>query len=350
MANIDFLDNLDFKKTDPEGMISHIEAFPELIRDAFTVAKSHTLPSYYIKAKKVVLLGMGGSGAAGDIIRDLLVESGLVVESIHNYILPGFVDKETLVIASSYSGNTEETLAGFISGFEKGAKLVAITTGGRLKILAEKYNAPVFNFNYQAPPRATFPYLFVLLYSIFVKLGYLHISETETEQTLQFLENTLAKYRYSNSLFSNPAKILAQKILGKSPIIYATEKLAGVAKRFKDQINENAKNFAFYELLPEANHNAIEAYGRPKDQLAVIILESNFDQTRNILRENILAEIIHKNHLLLERVKFIQAKDQLVEILVQVMFGDFVSFYLAMLNRVNPSLNDTVDILKKRMG
>lgn len=347
---MDILDKMDTKKVDPKGMIHHIKSFPMLCEQAFAIADSYSIPSYYIKAKKVVLLGMGGSGQAGDIVKNLLYsQTDLVVESVHDYTLPGFVDKDTLVIASSYSGNTEETLSGFIAAYEKGAKLIAITTGGKLKILAEKYRVPLLQFDYQCPPRASFPFMFIFLLSVFNKLGYIEFDHTRLGDTIIALNKMLDKYQISNSLLGNPAKILAEKIFGKIPVIYTSEKLVGVGARIKGQFNENSKSFSFNEEFPEINHQSLEGLSHPKNTTFILMLESNFEYDRNILRENITSEILTRNKIAFERVKFLQAQDQLTEIFLHVMFGDFVSYYLAMLNKVNPGTNDIIDYFKGRL-
>lgn len=351
MGSIDALDRIDYKRVDPKGMIKHIESEPQLYKDAFEQAKKHTLPSFYLKAKKIVLVGMGGSGAANDVLKGLLTEStNLVIESVHNYSLPGFVDSDTLVIASSYSGNTEETLTAFIAAHEKGAKLVAITTGGKLAILATKFDAPLFTFDYDCPPRASFPFLFTFTAQVFAKLGHIKMDEEEMEKVIIVLSELTEKYHTTNSLFSNPAKILAQKIHGKIPVIYASEKLAGAAARMKAQINENSKNFAFFAEFPELNHNDLEGIIYPKDNCYIVMLESAFENERIVIRENVTAELLKKNRVTVERIKFAHSQNRLIEILSIIMFGDFVSYYLAILNKANPGINDFVDLLKKRLS
>jgi glucose/mannose-6-phosphate isomerase len=351
MGNFELLENIDFAKADPKGMMKHIKSFPELFEDAYKIASEFSLPAYYIKPKKIVLTGMGGSGESAEAIKALLTENtDLSVEIVHNYMLPGSVDKDTLVIATSYSGNTEETLASFISAYEKGAKMIAICSGGKLQILAEKYKAPTFVIPYQSPPRAAFPYLFTFLVMIFVKLGYIEFSEEKAKKIKQILSNALEKFAPTSSVFGNPAKILAEKIYGKVPVIYATEKLIGVAERMKSQFNENSKNFSYFEEFPELNHKSLEGIFSPKDNIFIIMLESNFEYDRNQLRENITSDILSKNKVSFERVKFLEATDRFSEIFLMCMFGDFVSYYLAILNKVNPGINNVVDYLKEKLG
>lgn len=350
MSKVEPLENIDLAKVDPTGMIGHIENFSEMCRDAYKQAQNIVIPPYYIKPKKIVLLGMGGSGQTLEIAKDLLYESDLVIECVHNYIIPGWVDKDTLVIASSHSGNTEEVLAGFITAYQKGAKLIAITTGGKLKTLADKYKAPVFVFTCESAPRAAFPYLFFPLLVILDKLGHLKITQNDVDTTTAFLDEATKKYHSSVSAFQNPAKILAQKLHGHFPVIYATEKLHGVGMRLKAAFNENGKNFAFSEDLPELNHKSLEGLAHPKEMAYILQLESNYEYSRNQIRENVTADVVARFKTPIERVKFIQVKDRLSEICLHILFGDFVSAYLGLLNNENPGINDVVDYLKSHLN
>jgi len=351
MGNMEMLDKIDFKKADPAGMIDNIRGFINSAKDALEISSRFSIPSYFIKAKKVVLAGMGGSGAADDVVCELLKNKpDLIVESIHDYSLPVWANNETLVVVNSYSGNTEESLSCFLEAVNRGAKIVCITTGGKLKVLAEKYKVPVIEFEFKGAPRASFPYLFILLLMIFVKLGHLAIEMNDFESLFASLTELEKKYGPEVSLFSNPAKIMAEKIHGTVPIIYCSEKLKGAALRFKNQINENGKNFSFVEVFPELNHNSIEGYAKPNEFCTIVMLESNFDRDRISLRQNLTAEIVRKNKIPLERVKFVNSKDQLSEVLAFVLFGDFVSYYLAILNKANPGTNDTIDYLKSKMA
>ncbi|HOX41765.1 MAG TPA: bifunctional phosphoglucose/phosphomannose isomerase [bacterium] len=329
-------------------MAFQIENFPDMLLLALDLSRQHSIPSYYLKAKKIVLCGMGGSGIAGDVMQSLLSESSnIVVESIHGYLLPGYVDKDTLVVANSFSGNTEETLASFGSAYDCGAKLIAITTGGKLKALAERYKVPVLSFSFEGHPRASFPLNFVMLASVFEKLGYVDLSvlgeiaKTLKVQTKQYLPNV--------SVLGNPAKNLAEKIVGKVPVIYASEKLYPAALRFKAQINENAKSFAFCEPLPELNHDAIAGYQFPKLPIQVVAFESSFEQERIQLRHTITEMILRDHKISYEKVYFSQVRDRLEEMLLAIMFGDFVSYYLAILHGVRPADNKTIDFLKEKL-
>lgn len=341
------LDKINFSKIDPENMIGMIENFPQLCRNAWNEAKKFSIPSYYIKAKKIVVCGMGASGISGDILKDFLQKNkDVIIESIHDYMLPGWVDKETLVIITSFSGNTEEALANFYEASEKNAKIFVVTTGGKLKIVAEKYRVPLFVFNLNCQPRAAFPYLFSALTSIFTRLGYLSLSDDSFLKTVSFLEDFISKIKSTNLKNANQAKILAEHLRDKNIVIFASGILKSVARRFKMQINENAKQFSFVEFFPELNHNTVEGLSVPKNSNAIICLESNFDTKEIIKRQNITSVICAKKNILFERIKFVPCDSEMSEVLMMVVFGDFLSYYLAVLNNEDPTPVKTISFLK----
>lgn len=344
------LDNINFKKADPENMYLHIENFPQTCLNAWDQMKDFAPPSYYIKPNKFVILGMGGSGVAGDVIKDLFRDSNVVLEVIHDYNVPGWVDKDTLVIANSYSGNTEETLSAFMSAKEKGAKLLIVTTGGKLKILANKLKVPCIEFHYDAMPRAAFAHLFVALLTIFTKIGRLKLSNSEFRSSIDTLNEYASKFKLSNKTSVNPAKTLANKVYDLTPVIYSSGNLSSVGKRMKEQFNENAKNFAFCEIFPELNHNAVEGYHHPKHNSFIVMLESNYDHERVVKRQNITCEILRKNKIKFERVKFLPCDSPISEILVCILFGDYVSYYLAILNNEDPSSIRNIKYLKSELA
>ncbi|MCL5072171.1 MAG: hypothetical protein M1308_14970, partial [Actinobacteria bacterium] len=204
-------------------------------------------------------------------------------------------------------------------------------------------------FNFDSQPREAFPYLFLLLLSIFNKLGYFNISNKDIERTAEFLGQYRDKFKTETPFAINLAKALASRISGKVPLIYAGGYLKSVAKRFKSQFNENAKTFSFAEAFPELNHNVISGFEKPKATNFVIILESNYDFERIIKQENITAVILRKFNIELERVKFVPCDSPLSEILLMVMLGDFVSCYLGILNGVNLSDIKNVIFLKNEL-
>ena len=261
---VDLDDLLIYRQLDASGMLDHLHQFPEQCRLAWEKVLKFNLPPEYSPVDKVVILGMGGSAIGGDMVRRLaLAESKVPVWVHRDYGLPPFVDRKTLVIASSYSGNTEETLSAFTASLKTPAKKLAITTGGRLRQLAAKEGIPVFSIDYQAPPRTAFPHSFVPLLGIFQKLGLLGDKSADLKQALQILNQLSKDLVETTPLVANPAKQLAAKLRGHLVVIYGGEVLSEVARRWKTQLNENGKAWAFFELFPELNHNAVAGYEFP---------------------------------------------------------------------------------------
>ena len=168
------LDNLKvYQQADPEGMLARIKELPMQCRQAWQAAMSFKLPSDYAAIDKVVILGMGGSAIGGDLVKSLVMSEAKIPVIIHrDYGLPAFVDEKTLLIASSYSGNTEETLSGFEPALKTKAKKLAMTTGGKLQQMAEANNIPVFKIEYKAQPRAALGFSFIPTLGVMQKLGY----------------------------------------------------------------------------------------------------------------------------------------------------------------------------------
>jgi glucose/mannose-6-phosphate isomerase len=351
MSHERLLDNINFQAVDPKDMYYHVDHFPTLCHDAYQFTKSIEIPASFMGLKKIVFTGMGGSGQTGDIAKSYLIErTDLVVESVHNYILPGWVDDDTLVIANSYSGNTEETLASLEIAHKKNAKLIAISTGGKIADHAKRDGAVFVKFDYKSAPRAAFPYLFIIVATILAKLGHLDLDEKKMTAVVEMLQEYRAKYTATIPFAKNQAKKQAVEIYGKIPVVYASEKLSAVAGRMKAAFNENSKNFAYVEEFPELNHKSLEGLLNPKGMVHMLMLESNFEQKRNLMREHISAEILKKYDTHYDVLKFPVATTWLKEILLFVMFGDFVSYYLAILNHANPGINDIVDYLKEKMA
>jgi len=276
---IDLDDLLIYRQIDTSGMLNHLREFPEQCERAWEKVLKFDLPREYSIIDKVIVLGMGGSAIGGEVVRRLaLAESKVPVWVHRDYSLPPFIDEGTLVIASSYSGNTEETISAFTESLKTPAKKLVLTTGGKLKELAEKEGIPVFLIDYQAPPRAAFPHSFIPLIGIFQKLGLLGDKSADLQEALQILNKLSKDFVETTPLVSNPAKQLATKIWGQVAIIYGAEILSEVAQRWKSQLNENGKTWAFFELFPELNHNGVVGYEFPsqvKEGIFVLLLRSS---------------------------------------------------------------------------
>lgn len=326
---------------------------PRQCREAWHQALDFPLPPDYSAVDRVVILGMGGSAIGGDLVRTLALTQGGVPVLVHrDYSLPPQVDARTLVIASSYSGNTEETVSAFTEALQTPAKKVVVTTGGRLKALAEESHVPVFTFRYKAEPRAALGYSFFSILAIFHRLGLLSTQSQDIDETIKVLQELSAGLDKGVPQETNPAKQLAARLLGRLVIIYGAGILSQVAFRWKTQFNENSKNFAFSECLPELNHNAVVGYEFPSwfaEKAFVILLSSPSLHPRILMRYNVTAELLARARIAHEVVQA-QGESPLSQIMSALLLGDYVSYYLAMLNEVDPSPVAAIDYLKERLA
>ena len=311
------------------------------------------IPPEYSQISNVVIVGMGGSAIGGDIVRRLAMYESKVAVRVHrDYGLPAFVDENTLVIASSYSGNTEETLSAFTEALENRAKKMVITSGGKLKQLAEKERVPVFVIDYRAPPRAAFPHSLIPLVGIFQKLGLLADKLVDLHEAVDILNQLSGDLAETRSLASNPAKQLAAKLWGRIVVIYGAEIFSEVARRWKGEFNENSKAWAFFENFPELNHNAVVGYEFPpeaKERIFVLMLRSSLLRPRNLLRYEVTAKLLAKAGITYEFMES-TGKSALSQILSLVLLGDYASFYLSMLNEVDPTSTNAINFIKQYLA
>lgn len=348
------LDNASvYRQFDKSGMLNHLHGFPEQCQKAWEKVLKLELPREYAKISNVVIVGMGGSAIGGDIVRRLaLAESKLPVWVHRDYGLPAFVDESTLVIASSYSGNTEETLSAFTESLRTPARKLVITSGGKLKHLAENEGIPAFVVDYQAPPRAAFSHSFVPLVGIFQKLGLLGDKSADLQEAVDILNKLSTDFIETKPLASNPAKQLAAKLWGHIAVIYGSEMLSEVARRWKTQFNENSKVWAFFESFPELNHNAVAGYEFPpeaKERIFVLMLHSSSLRPQSLLRYEATAKLLAKAGIAYE---FAEARGEnaLAQVMSLVLLGDYSSFYLAMLNEVDPTSIDAINFTKQYLA
>jgi glucose/mannose-6-phosphate isomerase len=342
-----------YKRLDPAGMRERIRELPQQCLKAWQQALNFKLPKDYSNIDKVVILGMGGSAIGGDLLKSLsALEKKALVLVQRDYDLPLFVDAKTLVIASSYSGMTEETLSAFVQALSTPTKKLAITTGGRLKEIAEQNDIPVLTIDYKAPPRAALAHSFLPLLGICQKLGIVSDKSKDVAEMAQVLNDLQATIDDNLPLKLNPAKQLATKLYNHLAVIYGAGFLSKAAQRWKTQINENSKAWAFYEIFPELNHNATVGYEFPTDlaqRLFVVFLRSPRLHPRTLIRYKLTAEMLTNAKVSHETVDT-RGKSALSQMMSLVFFGDWVSYYVALLNETDPSPVKIIDYLKKRLA
>jgi glucose/mannose-6-phosphate isomerase len=351
MVNLD--DVQAYKRLDPENMREPLHGLPQQCRAAWDKAKEFQFPGDYANIDKVVILGMGGSAIGGDLVRSLFSSKKKPIIFVNReYDLPAFVDERTLVIASSYSGNTEETLSAFSQALKKNCKKLAVTTGGKLKAMAEHAGVPVFIIDYAGQPRAALGYGFMSLIAFLRKLGFTEDKRDEVEAMMQDLERLLAELKETVPARSNRAKQLAAKLHGKIAVIYGAGILSEVAHRWKTQINENSKSWAFYETFSELNHNAVVGYQFPQElasKIYVVLLRCPSINPRNLIRYRITSELLEQNSVSHETIES-QGKSELSQMMGLIYIGDWVSYYLAMINETDPTPVKVIEYLKKRLS
>jgi glucose/mannose-6-phosphate isomerase len=346
-------DSSELKKLDPEGMLARIHEVPWQCQQAWQMAREFNLPQEYSDINKVLVIGMGGSAMGGDLVRSLVAPKARVPIIVHRgYDLPAFVDDKTLVIISSYSGNTEETLSGFSQALETGAKKLAITTGGKLKKLADENSIPVLTFKYRSQPRAALAFSFLPILYFMQKLGVVGDKSAEVDEALNVLQKLSIKIDETRPVSKNPARQLAEKLHGHLSVIYGAGLLSEVAHRWKTQFNENSKAWAFYEVFPELNHNAVVGYQFPPElaeKIVVVLLRSELLSQRIRLRYEVTCELLKRAGVHYEFVDG-EGTKPLSQMLSLVLFGDYVSYYLAILYRIDPSPVETINYLKEQLA
>ena len=348
------LDDLTtMRKLDAQDMLGRIVEMPSQCHLAWARVATFDLPPAYRQAREVVILGMGGSAIGGDLLRTLVAdECPLPVLVNRGYAVPAFVDGRTLVIASSYSGNTEETLTAFRAALHMGAMGLAMSTGGQLARVAEEHNLPFYRIEYESVPRAALAHSFVPLLGIFQRLGFIADKGDDLTEAVEVMTRLQEEIGPQVTTEDNPAKRLAQRLHGKLPIVYGADHLSAVARRWKGQFNENSKSWAFFEEMPELDHNAVLGTRWPRElvpRLLVVMLTSEGDHPRNRLRFEITRELLEREGVEVEVISA-WGEGRLAQMLSSIHFGDFVSFYLAMLNNADPTETEAIERLKERLA
>jgi glucose/mannose-6-phosphate isomerase len=338
------------RKLDPGGMLGALRGLPEQCQEAWTKAHGLKLPAAYQNIDRIVVLGMGGSAIAGDLWRVLLQrESDVPVFNVRQYDLPPFVNERTLVVASSFSGETEEVLSAFRQALATPAPKIAITTGGQLLTTARANGVPAFSFTYNQEPRSAIGWSLLPLLAIGEALGLMQDVGHDVDEAITAIREVVAESAEDVPEETNGAKQLAHKLCEKLPVIYGAGPLLEVAHRWKTQLNESAKTWAFHEELPELQHNAIVGYGLPQaiaKETAVVFLESaTLVHARVRLRYRFTQDLLRKAGISVLTAK---AGDgcALAQMLSLVLLGDYVSTYLAFLYGGDPTPTKAIDELK----
>lgn len=352
---VDFDNVSELSAVDVSGMLGALERFPEQVREAVDIGQSEIALPSISGSRTIAVLGMGGSGISGDVVAALAAESGLrlPVITVKGYRLPAFIDSDSIVFAVSYSGNTEETLVGLQQALDRGAKVVAVSSGGELSKIAEKQDIPLFKIPGGMQPRASLGYLFVPMMCALEKMGLIDGAVAELKNADALLEQRRSEYGVSAELDANPAKRLAKDLVGYMPVIYGAEGyLAVAASRWKAQFNEMAKVPSFSNYFPELNHNETVGWKNLQEvcqRCHIIVLGEPALDRRIEKRVKITLDLIQDSVGRTTRA-YARGSNTTERLLDLVNFGDWTSVYLALALGEDPTPVTRIENLKKLLA
>jgi glucose/mannose-6-phosphate isomerase len=349
------LDDLDyFKQVDTLNMIGEIDNLPDQLALAYQLGMQQELPGWK-DIRQVVIAGMGGSAIGADLLTSYCAPLAPIPVFVHrDYGLPLFArGEETLVICSSHSGNTEETLDAFEAARESGCRVIAVTTGGELSRRAHENNVPLWTFEHEGQPRAAVGFSFGLLLAMFQRLGFVPDQKEPLEDALASMKRSQERIRPEVPTVKNPAKRYAGQLMGRWVTVVASGLMKAVARRWKGQINEIAKAGANFEFLPEADHNTIAGTMHPDEVLnphtMTLFLRALSDHPRNRLRSDLTRKAFMLEGM---NTDFVDARGRtpLAHMWTMVLFGDYLAYYLAMGYGVDPTPVPTLADFKMSMA
>lgn len=346
------LDSIEsIKKLDSQNMLGSLMKLADQIDQIASEIKQLKLPASYKKTKKIVFFGMGGSALGAHCISSIFKsELKVPVEIVNGYDAPGTVNKDTLVIVVSYSGGTEETLSALRAAKQRGAKLVVVTSGGELAIISKKNKIPALVFETEnnpcGSPRMGLGYTTFGPLLILGRLGFLKISFKDIDGIIRAARRYQDLFGPNSNDRENPAKELVKKMLGDSMWYVGAEHLAGNVHVAANQLNENAKRFGGYFLIPELNHHLLEGLSFPEAGPGTFFfIESNLYGTRVQKRFVVTKEILKKHNINFLTYQCVE-KTRLLQSLEVLVLGSYLSFYLAILEGIDPTAIPTVNFLK----
>jgi glucose/mannose-6-phosphate isomerase len=340
----------DIKKihaVDKSNMLAVISSLPSQIEKTKTLVTGLEVPK--LNPSSIIISGMGGSSVGGELIRDWLNDK-MHIPIIANRTsgLPRFAGRDTLVILVSYSGNTRETLACAEHALRRGCNIVGVTSGGKLEKLCKSRDFPYILLPPGMPPRGAIGYLFSSIAFLLQEMALVRVEE-EMHEARGFIEEVQHNWTANVEAKNNEAKKIAKLIEKRTPTVYGHSHYNAVARRWKTQINENAKTLAWWSEIPEMDHNEIEGWAMDSKgkKFAAIFLRDRNESTEIRNQVKATVEIISKKSKVHE--VWAQGTTILSRMLHNMYLGDYVSFYLAMLKGVDPMPVHAIQEVKKKV-
>jgi len=340
----------EIRRIDKSNMLSFSIEAAKHYNEATKI--SEKMSADFTKPENIVIAGMGGSAIGGELLKDYTrIQAPVPIEVSKDYTLPAYANRKTLVLAVSYSGDTEESLSAFLDAIKRQCTIYCISSGGTLLNFAEKLNVSFLRVPAGMPPRAALPYLLVPQLVLLEKMGLVSdVSEGLGEAT-----KLLGKFSRENSpekpVGKSLAKSLASGIHGTVPVVYGFGVYRGVAQRWKQQFNENSKVHAKWEVFPELNHNEIVGWEKADalaKQFSTVFLRDKNEPSEVRSRIEITKTLMPQNSKKFE--VWAQGKSTLAKLLSTILMGDFISVYLAILRGVDPTPVQTIAMLKQKLG
>jgi len=354
MSNI--LNDIEaIKKLDTKNMLGSLQLLSAQVEEVWNCAKKIKIPASYKTVKNIVVLGMGGSALGAHIIKAVFFdELKMPLEIVGGYHVPAYVDKNSLVIVSSYSGTTEEVLFAMKEANKQKAKMIIIASGGDLAQVGQAQKIPslIFSTNNNpcGSPRMGLGYSIIGQMVLFSKVGLIKLLEKDIKNIVAVFNKYNVEFGVSN-IGNNLAKEISQNLFNKSVWFAGAQHLSGNAHAAANQTNENSKRFGGYFIAPELNHHIMEGMLYPennKNNLGFVLLESNLCDLRVQKRFEITKKVLDKNgikhwsYVAQEKSKILQACEVLV-------LGSYLSYYGAMLQGVDPTAIPFVDFFKEEL-
>jgi glucose/mannose-6-phosphate isomerase len=325
-------------------MYNLIKDFPAQVLQAVEIGEKAALKAKFDHAiTNVVVCGLGGSGIGGDVLSELLRgELSVPVAVVKGYVLPAFVNKSTLLILSSYSGNTEETLSCAREAIKRGLIATCISSGGKLAEIALKHNFDLIEIPSGFPPRTCLGYSVTQLFFVLKHHGLI------SNEFKSNLIRSASFMQLEQQKIQEDAEFLAAQIMHKPIIVYCEDKYQSVALRLKQQINENAKGHCWLNVLPELNHNELVGWSKADQNLAVLIFRTEDEHPRNAIRINFTENVLNK---ISQSFFEIQAKghDSYEKHFYLIHFGDWLSYHLALMQGQDPFDIEVLNKLKSHL-
>ncbi len=317
-----------------------IEEFPEQLEKALQVWQNADLRKSEKEIQNVLITGLGGSGIGGTVVSEVVTAEARVPILLNkDYEIPAFVDQHTLVIVSSYSGNTEETIAALEEAIVQNAEIACITSNGSIAEKAREKGLNLIEIPAGYPPRAAFAYSLVQQFILLHHYGVIpDYYEHELRTAIELL-------RLEKDGLKDVGQRIAKHFYGKVPIVYAANEYKGIAIRIRQQLNENAKVLGWHHVVPEMNHNELVGWANGSDQHAVLFLRDPDERKRIAQRMDISKEIIEKqtNNIMEVHAK---GESRLEKSIYLIVAGDWASYYLALQNGVDPVEVNVIEHLK----